>query len=88
MKLTKTEQEILDEMAERERYQGVAITGTELHSGRGSEGGRINQGMRRWNAVKSLIEKGLCTTRSTYNTSYGRNGYQVRVYTWTVEKKK
>ncbi len=58
MKLNKTEQVLLRLLEERVR-RGSNWAAIEMITGRGPEGGRIQENVRKWNAAWSLINKGL-----------------------------
>ncbi len=71
MKLTKTEQKILDHMTRRiGRYAAVSS------HGRGAEGGKISGGSREFAACKSLVAKGLAVQEGdVYFHTITRSGY-------------
>lgn len=71
MKLTKTEQAILDHMTRRYgRYSATSSVG------RGPEGGKIKGGQREFAACKSLVAKGLAEqVGDVYFHTVIRRGY-------------
>lgn len=71
MKITKTEQKILDHMKRRSgMYSAVSS------HGHGAEGGKISGGSREFAACKSLIAKGLAVQMGdVYFHTVTRRGY-------------
>jgi len=71
MKLTKTEQRILDHMRRRiGRYAAVSS------HGHGSEGGKISSGSREFAACKSLVAKGYAVQEgNVYFHTITRHGW-------------
>lgn len=72
MKLTKTEQYLLDMAKQRGHYS------IEVGGGRGPEGGKISYGTRERNAMLKLEDKGLIQITSRNSFSECNRGYTVR----------
>ena len=81
-KYTKTELDIIRQLLDS--YLGNACV--EWYVGRGSEGGRVNYGRRRFDAAKSLIEKGILKQVRIDRSNRCDGGYTVTtlgmVVTW------
>ena len=83
MKLTKTERQLISEASRH--HQG--LVGAEKFVGRGPEGGKVNYGKRRHNAVQSLIEKGLAELVERGRSLQTENGYGIDCYYIVVKIK-
>lgn len=76
--MTKTQQILLSELAERGR------TYVEVARGRGPGGGLIDIGSRRFDAALALVQQGLARREGSHNHTIYRRGYAVRVASFVL----
>ncbi len=81
MKLSKTEKALLSEALKNP----LNIVGADIVRGRGSEGGKIYEGARRFKALKSLINKGFLMPENKHNAVIAENGYTINVISITAK---
>ena len=81
MKLSKTEKALLSEALEHPSN----IVGADIVRGRGSKGGKVYEGARRFYALKSLIKKGFLMPASNHTAVIAENGYTINVVSITAK---